>query len=135
MSRKNNAAKYKRINKQYQEVERKRMEKRAADNIRRKAAASKSDRSLENARKEIARKSKVAPIIASTTKKDRMLAESLKSMSIGGKKKGAASGRKIDMADSDDEDDELGYDVNGDIVGKVKPIFKKANFMYSRKRL
>ena len=55
-------------------------------------------------------------------------------MSIGGKKKGAAGARKIDMADSSEEE-ELAMDVNGEIVGKVKPIFKKANYMFSRKRL
>ena len=60
-----------------------------------------------------------------------MLADGLKSMSIGKKKAGA--NRKIDMADSSDE--ELALDTNGDIVGKVKPIFKKANYMFSRKRL
>jgi hypothetical protein len=132
MSRKNNAAKHKRINQQYIDHEKKRLDKNAANNARRKVAATRSDRSIENARKEIARKHKVAPVVASSTKQSRMLAEGLKSMSL--KKKGAAGARKIDMADSSD-DEELALDTNGDIVGKVKPIFKKANYMFSRKRL
>jgi hypothetical protein len=111
--------------------EKKRLERNALANARRKEAASKSDRSIENARKELARKPKVAPVVATSTKQSRMLADGLKSMSIGKKKAGAA--RKIDMADSSDE--ELALDTNGDIVGKVKPIFKKANYMFSRKRL
>jgi hypothetical protein len=109
--------------------EKKRLEKNAIANARRKEAACKSDRSIENARKEIARKPKVAPVVA-VSSKARALADGLKSMSIG-KKKGA--NRKVDMGDSSDE--ELALDTNGDIVGKVKPIFKKANYMFSRKRL
>ena len=68
MSRKNNAAKHRRINQQYIDHEAKAMERKAAANARRKVAAAKSDRSIENARKELARKPKVAPVVAASTK-------------------------------------------------------------------
>ena len=56
-------------------------------------------------RKAVSRKPKVAPVMGSKVKMDKMLKKSMKALSIGSA--AATKGRKIDMASDDDSDSDM----------------------------
>ena len=92
-----------------------------------------SGRMINEARNKRARKPKVAPKIGSTVKLEKILARSMKSLSIGNK-------RKINMEDSSSDSDEAEDDgaMNVDqIVPKIteKKIKKKSGSMAQQKMM